>query len=76
MKNMTIKNIAEACSGEIHGEYNEEAEATCVVIDSRLVEEGGVFIATKGERVDGHSWMISDMPNVQYKVYWIWRRGR
>ena len=57
MKNMTIKNIAEACSGEIHGEYNEAAEASCVVIDSRLIEEGGVFIATKGERVDGHSFI-------------------
>ncbi len=31
--------------------------ASCVVIDSRKIQPGGVFIATKGERVDGHSFI-------------------
>ena len=32
-------------------------EASCVVIDSRKIEAGGVFIAAKGERADGHSFI-------------------
>ena len=30
---------------------------TSVVLDSRKVEEGGVFVATLGERVDGHKFL-------------------
>ncbi len=59
MKNMTLKNIAGACNGKLFGmnEARAEQEATCVEIDSRKIEEGGIFIATKGERVDGHSFI-------------------
>ncbi len=56
MKNMTLENIAKACNGKLCGE-GTKAKATCVVIDSRKMEAGGVFIATKGERVDGHSFI-------------------
>ena len=59
MKNMTLENIAVACMGSLHGLTYDVAgkEATCVVIDSRKVEAGGIFIATKGERVDGHDFI-------------------
>lgn len=59
MKNLTLKNLAEACGGELRNYSNEydNREADSVVIDSRLVTEGGIFIATKGERVDGHSFI-------------------
>ena len=57
MKNMTINNIAGACGGEITGAVKRSTEASCVVIDSRKVEPDGVFIATKGERVDGHDFI-------------------
>ncbi len=59
MKNMTLENIAKACNGKLFGmnEKGAEQEATCVEIDSRKIEEGGIFIATKGERVDGHSFI-------------------
>ena len=58
MKEMTIENLAKACGGKIFckGEI-PQAEANCVVIDSRRMETGGVFIATRGERVDGHSFI-------------------
>ncbi|MCR5249677.1 MAG: UDP-N-acetylmuramoyl-tripeptide--D-alanyl-D-alanine ligase [Lachnospiraceae bacterium] len=56
MKGMNVQAICAACGGQLHGEA-PEGEASCVVIDSRLIEEGGVFIATKGERVDGHSFI-------------------
>lgn len=62
MKNMTLFNMAKACGGVLHGldaALGEAAaqEASCVVIDSRKIGKGGVFIATKGERVDGHSFI-------------------
>ncbi len=62
MKNMTLFNIAEACGGTLHGADREAdssvmQEASCVVVDSRKIRKGGIFIATKGERVDGHSFI-------------------
>lgn len=59
MKNMTLGNIAKACKGTLHlpeSGYRKEdfQEASCVVIDSRKIEPGGIFIAAKGEKVDGH----------------------
>lgn len=59
MKNLTLENISNACGGTlflINGD-DAEKEASSVIIDSRKCEEGCVFIATKGERVDGHSFI-------------------
>ena len=55
MKNMTLENLAEACGGKLlcQGQM-PRTEASAVVIDSRKVEKNSVFIAVKGERVDGH----------------------
>ena len=59
MRNMTVQLMAEAVGGKL--EYADKCdltkEATSVVIDSRLIEKGGVFVATRGERVDGHSFI-------------------
>ena len=60
MKNMTLAAIAAACNGQLY--YEEKAtdvsaEATQVIIDSRQIIPGGIFIATPGERVDGHSFI-------------------
>ena len=55
--NFTLKEIAEACRGKLvlqGASGDENCSVSSVVIDSRLVEPGGVFIATQGERVDGH----------------------
>ncbi len=63
MKNMTLENIAKACKGTLYGAVQTEEkapgqeEASCVVIDSRKIEPGGIFIATRGERVDGHTFI-------------------
>ncbi len=57
---MTLRAIADACKGTIYYDDNNIAtktEADSVVIDSRKVTRGGVFIATVGERVDGHSFI-------------------
>ena len=63
MKNMTLKNIAKACDGtlvvpeKLQTEELYGREATGVVIDSRKVTKDGIFVAVKGERQDGHSFI-------------------
>ena len=63
MKNMTLKNIAQAVGGTLHTEMMpvgisaDHTEAQCVVHDSRQAVRGGIFIATRGEQVDGHSFI-------------------
>ena len=58
MKNMTLSNIAKACNGTM---FNTDMAATSevrgIVLDSRLVERDYVFIASRGERVDGHDYV-------------------
>lgn len=55
MQHMTLANIAAAVGGALYqAEGHEEQEVTCAVIDSRKMEEGGLFFAAPGERVDGH----------------------
>lgn len=58
MKNLTLENIADCCHGTYFGEEKDAGtEVTGVVIDSRKVEAGNLFVAIKGERVDGHSFI-------------------
>lgn len=60
MKNLTIKNITEACEGVLfncNDEKKNNIEVTDVVIDSRKVTKGCLFIAIKGARVDGHDFI-------------------
>lgn len=61
MKNMSLGNIAEACGGTYTGdEAKRGIEVTSITTDSRNAEEGCLFVAVKGERVDGHDF-IPDM---------------
>ena len=55
MKHMTLENLAGACGGRLvfSGEL-PGTECASVVIDSRQAGENSLFIAVKGERVDGH----------------------
>ena len=55
MKQLTLGDIAEACNGQYIGDKSKLATAVKnVVIDSRLAQEGSLFVAIKGERTDGH----------------------
>ncbi len=56
MKNMTLTQIAKACNGTLYG-TDPGREASGAVIDSRRIETDYLFIATVGERVDGHSYI-------------------
>lgn len=57
MKNLTLHAAAECTGGDLHLQGKTDKEVTCVVLDSRKIEPGGLFIATKGERVDGHTFI-------------------
>lgn len=65
MKNMTLRNIADAVNGVLHMEAApsdisaDATEAEGVVLDSRKAGRGYIFIAARGERVDGHSFIDS-----------------
>ncbi|MBR1691340.1 MAG: UDP-N-acetylmuramoyl-tripeptide--D-alanyl-D-alanine ligase [Lachnospiraceae bacterium] len=55
MKNMTLGNIAKACGGTFIGTQQEEGiEVSGISIDSRTIQTGGLFVATRGARTDGH----------------------
>ncbi len=56
MKNMTLTQIAKACDGMLYG-VDPGLAVTSVVMDSRKVEKGYLFIASEGARVDGHSYI-------------------
>lgn len=53
---LTVKEIAEAAGGVLVLRPGTESDTrvTSAVLDSRKAEEGCVFFATVGERVDGH----------------------
>lgn len=59
MRNMTLNAIAWAVHGVLYNEMKSDLskEASMVTIDSRQIEVDGIFVATKGARVDGHSFI-------------------
>ena len=57
MTGMTLEAIAQACGGILHGYNGIEGTVKGVELDSRKLQEGYLFIATRGERVDGHSFI-------------------
>ena len=58
MKNMSLEKIAEACKGQLYaGSTDVQTEVISVTLDSRQVTAGSLFIATRGERVDGHDFI-------------------
>lgn len=61
---MSLQEITHACHGVYHGDaVFLSKEVSNVAIDSRKVEKGGLFIALKGARVDGHSFIPQVMEN-------------
>ena len=55
MRHFTVRQFAKACQAQYFGpEEVLEQEIHGVVIDNRQIEEGYLFAAVAGERVDGH----------------------
>ena len=58
MKHMSLQEISDACGGTYHGSKEAaSAKVSSVVIDSRKAENGSLFVAIKGARVDGHDFI-------------------
>lgn len=58
MKHMSLIRMAEACGGTYYGEESKkDIEVSSITTDSRKAEEGCLFVAIKGERVDGHTFI-------------------
>ncbi len=53
----TLAELAELLDTPLTGDGDPRAEVTAVVVDSRLVEPGCLFVALPGERVDGHDYV-------------------
>ena len=58
MKAMSLREIADACSGHYYGEESKlNIEVSGISIDSRQIEEGFLFVPIKGTHVDGHAFI-------------------
>ena len=52
-----IKLTTEEIAGAVNGKASGLADITSVVIDNREVTKGSLFIAIKGDRLDGHTFV-------------------
>lgn len=57
MNGMSIMQAAEICGGTIRGRSFDGYITGRVVIDSREVSSGDIFVAYKGEKLDGHNYI-------------------
>ena len=58
MKNLTLKNITEACQGTYHGDPSLlTREIAGIAIDSRKIEKDFLFVAINGERFNAHQFI-------------------
>ena len=59
MDNFTINDAIKASGGVLCGEAEAGAQLGEVVIDSRLVKPGDMFVAYRGEKADGHDYIAA-----------------
>ena len=57
MKNMSVFRAAALCGGRVCGKDIADKAIGSVVIDSRLVCQGDMFVAYAGEKADGHDYI-------------------
>ena len=57
MKNFTISQAVAACGGTLNDPFCPDRELGSVVIDSRKIQPGDLFVAYRGEKVDGHEYI-------------------
>ena len=58
MKHFTLEEIAAACGGQYVGSDDlRQTYITSVERDSRNIQNGSLFLAIRGERVDGHDFI-------------------
>ena len=58
MKNLTLNNITQTCQGTYHGDPSIlDREVEGVVIDSRKVRPGYLFVAIDGANINAHKFI-------------------
>ena len=58
MKELTLREILNSCNGEFIGDESKlNLKINAIVTDSRKAVENSLFVAIKGERADGHSFV-------------------
>lgn len=55
---LTIDEITSAVGGRLSGEASRGAEVTSVVVDSRQATPGALFVAFRGQKHDGHDFVL------------------
>jgi len=75
MRQMNLRNIEIACGGKLFLPKNagnsmacSQPEITSAQLDSRLIEEGALFFAAAGEKVDGHKFIVTAFQKGAYCV--------
>ena len=63
MEGMTVRRAAEICGGKLCNSTQADTEIRQIVIDSREVKSGDLFVAYRGERVDGHNYVSAAFRN-------------
>ena len=63
MFGLTVSEAAAICGGSVFGLNEADAELKRIVIDSREVSVGDLFVAYKGEKSDGHNFIIPALKN-------------
>src|SRR3972149_10948058 len=63
MRTLTINEIIEATGGRVIYGNSDQNVFTGVSIDSRTTREGELFIALKGQKFDGHDFLMDAMKN-------------
>lgn len=63
MYNFTINDALNACGGKLCGTADLNTPLGSVVIDSRAVRPGDLFVAYKGEKADGHDYIKTALDN-------------
>jgi UDP-N-acetylmuramoyl-tripeptide--D-alanyl-D-alanine ligase len=60
MRDVTLSLLAHWCNGRLHG---ADVSISAVGIDSRQLAPGSLFVALRGERVDGHDFAAAALAN-------------
>ena len=58
MKKLTLQEIANACGGTLTQPQYANKTITAITTDSRRAADNTLFIPLKGERADGHDFIL------------------